>query len=67
MNPRCPICHTEVAARRPDNPSFPFCSGRCKTIDLGRWLGGEYVLAARDEAPSEYELALAENEGRHDA
>lgn len=26
------------------NTYFPFCSKRCKVIDLGRWLGGEYVL-----------------------
>jgi len=24
-------------------PQFPFCSKRCKTIDLGRWLNGSYV------------------------
>jgi endogenous inhibitor of DNA gyrase (YacG/DUF329 family) len=25
-----------------DWPQFPFCSSRCKTIDLGRWLGETY-------------------------
>lgn len=24
---------------------FPFCSKRCKLIDLGKWLGGEYQLS----------------------
>jgi endogenous inhibitor of DNA gyrase (YacG/DUF329 family) len=27
-------------------PYFPFCSKRCKTIDLGRWLKGTYALEA---------------------
>jgi endogenous inhibitor of DNA gyrase (YacG/DUF329 family) len=25
-------------------PEFPFCSARCRTIDLGRWLGEKYRL-----------------------
>jgi endogenous inhibitor of DNA gyrase (YacG/DUF329 family) len=33
-------------------PEFPFCSRRCKTIDLGRWLGERYRIPAEggDEA-----------------
>jgi endogenous inhibitor of DNA gyrase (YacG/DUF329 family) len=38
---RCPICQREMEGERPDWPQFPFCSPRCKTIDLGRWLGGK--------------------------
>jgi endogenous inhibitor of DNA gyrase (YacG/DUF329 family) len=30
-------------------PQFPFCSERCKTIDLGRWLSGTYRLPAEDQ------------------
>jgi endogenous inhibitor of DNA gyrase (YacG/DUF329 family) len=31
-------------------PEFPFCSPRCKSIDLGRWLGEAYrVKGAPDE------------------
>lgn len=33
----------------------PFCSDRCKTIDLGRWLGGNYRLQSNEE-PDEGEL-----------
>jgi endogenous inhibitor of DNA gyrase (YacG/DUF329 family) len=29
-----------MPGERRDWPQFPFCSPRCKTIDLGRWLGG---------------------------
>lgn len=46
--PRCPTCKREVLARS-ENPCFPFCSDRCKAVDLGRWLGGEYRIAAREE------------------
>lgn len=35
----CPICgKPPVAAYR------PFCSARCKQVDLGRWLSGDYVI-----------------------
>ena len=27
---------------RPENPWAPFCSERCKLVDLGKWLGEEY-------------------------
>jgi endogenous inhibitor of DNA gyrase (YacG/DUF329 family) len=37
----CPICRGGVAERGA-NPAFPFCSERCRLIDLGRWLGEEY-------------------------
>ncbi|MDP6372952.1 MAG: DNA gyrase inhibitor YacG [Vicinamibacterales bacterium] len=31
--------------KHPVDPAWrPFCSERCKLIDLGRWIGGEYRL-----------------------
>lgn len=37
-----------------DRASFPFCSPRCKSVDLHRWLTGAYVIpGAPDEAGSE--------------
>ena len=39
---RCPICSTEMPGNWADYPDYPFCSRRCRTIDLGRWLGEEY-------------------------
>lgn len=27
-------------------PDYPFCSKRCQLVDLGRWLGEEYKVAA---------------------
>ena len=43
---RCPICsgQYEIAALD-DLPSFPFCSRRCRLIDLGRWIDEDYVVS----------------------
>jgi uncharacterized protein len=38
---RCPICKKPV---RQTDEDFPFCSARCRTIDLGRWASGAYVI-----------------------
>ena len=37
----CPICKKTVA---PGDPDFPFCSERCRIIDLGNWATGKYVI-----------------------
>jgi hypothetical protein len=29
---------------RKNNPFLPFCSRRCKMVDLGKWLDGKYVI-----------------------
>ncbi|MCA9538246.1 MAG: DNA gyrase inhibitor YacG [Myxococcales bacterium] len=41
---RCPQCNTPVAPRN-ENQAFPFCSERCRQIDLSRWLGGDYIIS----------------------
>lgn len=42
---RCPTCtHTFAIAALADLPSFPFCSERCRLIDLGRWIDGAYAI-----------------------
>ena len=38
---KCPICRKEVA---PSSPEMPFCSERCRLIDLGLWAEGEYRI-----------------------
>jgi hypothetical protein len=46
---RCPICERELEVERlADCPSFPFCSPKCRWVDLGRWLGGAYSVPAED-------------------
>jgi uncharacterized protein len=46
MAAACPTCQ-KPAAPRAQNPSAPFCSPRCRQVDLGRWLGEEYRLPDR--------------------
>lgn len=40
---KCPICKKPVKST---NAEFPFCSERCRTIDLGKWASGEYVVSS---------------------
>jgi endogenous inhibitor of DNA gyrase (YacG/DUF329 family) len=39
---RCPTCKHETPA---DSPFVPFCSERCRMIDLGNWMSGRYVIS----------------------
>jgi endogenous inhibitor of DNA gyrase (YacG/DUF329 family) len=41
---RCPNCRKEVRSGQ-ENASFPFCSARCRAIDLSRWFTGTYRVA----------------------
>ena len=38
---KCPICKKEVVLGAPE---APFCSERCRLIDLGNWASGKYVI-----------------------
>lgn len=52
MEVRCPTCRTKIEWE--GNPFRPFCSERCKLLDLGKWLAEEYrVPVADDESESE--------------
>ena len=42
----CPVCK-KPAEPRARNPCFPFCSDRCRRVDLGRWFGEEYRIPSR--------------------
>ncbi|HEV3041578.1 MAG TPA: DNA gyrase inhibitor YacG [Candidatus Angelobacter sp.] len=39
---RCPTCRALVLA---GEQNFPFCSERCRLIDLGKWASGSYVIS----------------------
>ncbi|HFE46289.1 MAG TPA: DNA gyrase inhibitor YacG [Nannocystis exedens] len=41
---RCPTCRRELPHADEDYRHRPFCSKRCKTIDLARWLNEEYRI-----------------------
>lgn len=40
----CPICGKPQA-----QATRPFCSSRCRDVDLNRWLKGTYVIPGRDD------------------
>ena len=40
---RCPTCKKLVADGSED---FPFCSDRCRRIDLGKWASGDYKITS---------------------
>ena len=40
---RCPNCKKLVLAVE---PAYPFCSERCRLIDLGKWSSGGYVISS---------------------
>jgi endogenous inhibitor of DNA gyrase (YacG/DUF329 family) len=60
---RCPICKREASAVRAQNTFAPFCSSRCRTIDLGRWLDESYRIPAVEDDGDEGEEALPANNG----
>jgi uncharacterized protein len=40
---KCPTCKQRVDVGAKD---FPFCSERCRLIDLGKWAAGQYVVSS---------------------
>ena len=40
---RCPTCAQIVTAGDPD---YPFCSERCRSVDLGKWASGAYRISS---------------------
>jgi uncharacterized protein len=44
----CPICGKAATEQ-----SRPFCSDRCRDVDLNRWLSGSYVVPARADEDDE--------------
>lgn len=57
----CPICQTQVAyTALTEVPYRPFCCERCKAIDLGRWLTGEYRIS---EDASEVPMSEKDSDG----
>lgn len=40
---RCPTCKTGVTAK---DEQFPFCSERCRLVDLGKWASGGYRISS---------------------
>ncbi|MEO5321767.1 DNA gyrase inhibitor YacG [Mesorhizobium sp. CC13] len=61
---------TPLRARRPcpecGKPSaretYPFCSPRCKAVDLNRWLSGSYAIPVRDDEEEDSDRAAGSGE-----
>jgi uncharacterized protein len=60
----CPICKQTVKAT---DAGFPFCSERCRTIDLVRWASGKYVISSPlpDISEDEIESEAADSHEKH--
>lgn len=67
----CPICKRRVSLSQDDPGAlpkfFPFCSERCKLIDLGVWLDAGYRIAGKsdDETDPPADEALPRGEEPH--
>lgn len=55
---RCPICGKQFTPRQ--SSALPFCSERCRTIDLYRWLKEEYTLPLPPRPDEEDDSPLAD-------
>lgn len=49
---KCPLCKKDVDQ---SSEFFPFCSERCKIIDLGNWASEKYVISTPVNPPSDEE------------
>lgn len=51
MNMQCPNCKKPVSSDRARSPWRPFCSERCKLIDLGDWVSERHAIAGEPADP----------------
>ena len=64
----CPICHKRIkleSQEKNENQRFtPFCSERCKLIDLGVWLDSDYKIFSpqkSQEADKDFDISVSED------
>ncbi len=60
---RCPTCRTLVTEKDED---FPFCSDRCRLVDLGKWASGAYRISSPVLDPEVLEITDMERRPRED-
>jgi endogenous inhibitor of DNA gyrase (YacG/DUF329 family) len=58
----CPTCHKVVLATDAD---FPFCSDRCRLLDLGKWASGDYKISTPIQDPDLLEELARSRAQRH--
>jgi endogenous inhibitor of DNA gyrase (YacG/DUF329 family) len=59
MTLRCPICQKPVQFTAPE---MPFCSGRCRDIDLGNWAQEKYVISTPIESSNALDPDLVKDD-----
>lgn len=51
---KCPTCQNPVLWQ-PENRYRPFCSQRCRLIDLGQWANEAHTIATTPQTPEEWD------------
>jgi len=68
MKHKCPICKKETNSEL--DTDFPFCSERCRMLDLGAWASEKYVVSDpifdEEEIPEADQQALREGQSKTD-
>jgi endogenous inhibitor of DNA gyrase (YacG/DUF329 family) len=62
MNYKCPLCKKATDSDR--DADFPFCSERCRLLDLGAWSAEKYVVS--DPIFDEQEIPEADSRALHE-
>ncbi|MFQ6035148.1 MAG: DNA gyrase inhibitor YacG [Sedimentisphaerales bacterium] len=59
MKHKCPVCHkiVNISVKEQSEKAkfFPFCSRRCKLVDLGAWLDAKYKIISELQSPQSSE------------
>ena len=58
---RCPTCRKIVLR---SDAEFPFCSERCRLIDLGKWASGGYVVSTPINDPDIDDIGYSKPDGK---
>jgi endogenous inhibitor of DNA gyrase (YacG/DUF329 family) len=68
MNHKCPTCRKATDSEQ--DTDFPFCSERCRLLDLGAWAAEKYVVSDpifdEDEIPEADRRALRQGTRKND-
>lgn len=59
---RCPVCSKTLDGISVQHRLFPFCSDRCRKIDLARWADGRYAIV-EELSPEQVQVKMLEEQG----
>jgi endogenous inhibitor of DNA gyrase (YacG/DUF329 family) len=57
----CPICKKTTTWE--ENPWRPFCSEKCKLIDLGKWISEEYRIEGKESEQEDEQTGALNDQG----